>query len=216
MSTLFRDRYQAGKALAMALHRLRDHPNAVILALPRGGVPVGAELSDALRIPLDTFIVRKLGVPAHEELAMGALASGGVRILDHDLIQSLGISEAAVAAACERERAEIARREKQYRVVPLQPVHGKTVILTDDGLATGASMLAAVQAVRKLQPERILVAVPLAARETCSFFQSLQIETVCLHTPEPFRAVGVWYEDFSQTTDEEVRSLLQTQGARHD
>lgn len=210
MEVLFRDRFHAGKELARALGHFRDQSNALILALPRGGVPVGYELSIALHIPLDIFVVRKLGVPGHEELAMGALASGGVRVVDHELIRSLSIPESAVQAACERESAELVRREQEYRVAPPLPVAGKSVILTDDGLATGASMLAAVHAVRQLKPEHILVAVPVAARETCLFFRSVHIETLCLHTPEPFGAVGNFYEDFSQTMDYEVRSLLQT------
>lgn len=209
MTAIFRDRFEGGRELAKHLSSYRNRANARVLALPRGGVPVGFEVATALKIRLDVFVVRKLGVPGREELAMGALAPGGVRILDRDLIRSFGISDQAVAAVCEREQAELERRERQYGVAPLGSLASESVLLVDDGLATGSTMLAAVRAVRQLQPERVVVAVPVAAPETASFFPSVVDEFVAVYTPDPFRAVGIWYADFSQTSDEEVLSLLE-------
>jgi predicted phosphoribosyltransferase len=181
----------------------------LVLALPRGGVPVAAEVARALGAPLDIFLVRKLGVPGHEELAMGAVATGGTRVLNDRVVRALGIPEYLVDAVAAREEAELARRERLYRGDRPPPVvRGRTVILVDDGLATGASMQAAIQALRRLEPARIVVAVPAGAPETCEALRGVADDVVCTVTPEPFRAVGLWYDDFSQTSDEEVRELL--------
>jgi predicted phosphoribosyltransferase len=181
----------------------------VVLALPRGGVPVAAEVARALGAPLDVLLVRKLGVPGHEEYAMGALAPGGVRILNDEVVSQLGIPPWSIARATEREMRELERRERLYRAGrgPLQ-LRGRTVILVDDGLATGATMRAAIAALRILEPARIVVAVPVAARESCEALRQEADEVVCAVMPEPFHAVGLWYEDFPQTSDEEVRRLL--------
>jgi putative phosphoribosyl transferase len=181
----------------------------VVLGLPRGGVPVAYEVATALGAPLDVFVVRKLGVPGHEELAMGAIASGGAFVLDDRLVQTLGISRAEIERAVATELRELERREAAYRS-GRNPhrLEGKTVILVDDGLATGSTMRAAAEAVRQLDPARIVVAVPVAAAETCDDFRDVVDDVVCGQTPEPFQAVGLWYEDFSQTSDEQVRELL--------
>ena len=193
----FRDRAEAGRALARVLSHYAGRDDVIVLALPRGGVPVAAEVAKELAAPLDVFVVRKLGVPGHEELAMGAIASGGVLVLDDGVLRWLGISEEQVQRALTRELDELRRREAAYRNGrPLPDLKGKTVILVDDGLATGASMQAAARAVRRHQPAQIVIAVPVASRATCDQFR------------EPFDAVGNWYEDFSQTSDEEVRELL--------
>jgi predicted phosphoribosyltransferase len=179
------------------------------LALPRGGVPVGYEVAKALNAPLDVFVVRKLGVPGHEELAMGAIASGGVRLLNQDLVQRLRIPRDAIESIAAREQRELERRDREYRNGrPPVDVSGRTVILVDDGLATGSSMRAAVEALRTKQPAQIIVAVPVASAVTCAEFESEVDEVVCGVTPEQFAAVGQWYKDFSPTTDEEVRELL--------
>jgi putative phosphoribosyl transferase len=206
---LFHDRREAGRVLASRLGRYTGRPDVLVLALPRGGVPVAFEVAKALGAPLDVFLVRKLGVPGHEEVALGAIASGGVRVLNDDLVRRLGISTPALEAVTAREEAELRRRELAYRGSrPREPVAGRTVILVDDGLATGASMKAAVAALRRERPARIVVAVPVAAAEACDEFRADVEDVVCVATPEPFMAVGAWYEDFSQTTDEEVRHLL--------
>jgi len=195
--------------MAERLMKYADEPNVLVLALPRGGVPVGFEVAVALGAPLDVFLVRKLGVPGHEELAMGAIASGGVRVLNEDVIRRLDIPDEVIERVTEQEQAELERREQAYRGTwPATEVKGKTVILVDDGLATGASMRAAVTAVRQLQPRRIIVAVPIGSADTCEEMQAETDETICARTPDPFYGVGSWYEDFSQTTDEEVRELL--------
>ena len=182
----------------------------MVLALPRGGVPVAFEIAEALGANLDIFLVRKLGVPGHRELAMGAIASGGVRVLNDDVVNWYGIPKAAIEAVAQEEQRELERREREYRIDrPAVPLKGRTVILVDDGLATGSTMRAAVEAVRREGPMRVVVAVPVAAPSTCEEFKQIADEVVCARTPEPFSAVGLWYEDFSQTTDEEVRSLLQ-------
>jgi len=211
---LFHDRREAGRVLASRLGRYAGRPDVLVLALPRGGVPVAFEVAEALGVPLDVFLVRKLGIPGHEEVALGAIASGGVRVMNDDLVRRLGISTPALEAVTAREEAELRRRELAYRGSrPREPVEGRTVILVDDGLATGASMKAAVAALRRERPARIVVAVPVAAAEACDEFRADVEDVVCVATPEPFRAVGAWYGDFSQTTDEEVRYLLD-EGAR--
>ena len=207
--TRFRNRAEAGRFLAHELERYAGRDDLVVLALPRGGVPVGSALAQALRAPLDLFVVRKLGVPGHEELAMGAIAHGGLVILDQDLVRQLGIPEAAIRRVIAREQRELERREAAYRGDREPPsLEGKTLILVDDGLATGATMRAAALAGREQNPARVIVAVPVASPQTCEAFRGDVDEIVCALTPEPFYAVGVWYDDFSQTTDEEVRELL--------
>jgi predicted phosphoribosyltransferase len=206
---LFRDRLDAGRRLAEKLSRYAGKSDVVVLALPRGGVPVAAEVARALDAPLDVFLVRKLGFPGQEELAMGAIASGGSRVLNTSLLRRLHVSPEIIDAVAMRERHELDRREREYRGShPLLPVRGRTVILVDDGLATGASMHAAVAALRTQEPARIVVAVPVGAPSTCEDLRQIADEIVCAETPEPFAAVGQWYDDFSQTTDEEVRQLL--------
>jgi putative phosphoribosyl transferase len=210
MRTRFHDRRSAGQALASHLSAYAQRTDVLVLALPRGGVPVAAEVALALGAPLDVFVVRKLGVPGQEELAMGALAGGGVRVLDQEIIRAAGVSQADVERVSMLEAAELARRERQYRDDrPPPDVEGKTVILVDDGLATGASMRAAVTALRARNPARVIVAVPVAAPDTCRAFQSIADEIICVETPDPFQSVGLWYEDFSQTTDDEVHDLLE-------
>ncbi len=206
----YKDRRHAGRVLAEALHEYAGRPDVVVLALPRGGVPVAYEVARRLGAPLDVFVVRKLGVPGHEEFAMGAIASGDVIVLDRAVIEGLGIPRAAVEAAIAREQAELARREQLYRGgrPPLE-VTGKTCILVDDGLATGSTMRAAVAGLRQRGAGRIVVAVPIASPETCEELSTEVDDIVCAATPEPFVAVGLWYEDFEQTTDEEVRQLLE-------
>jgi len=206
----YEDRRHAGRVLAEALHEYAGRPDVVVLALPRGGVPVAYEVARRLGAPLDVFVVRKLGVPGHEEFAMGAIASGDVIVLDRAVIEGLGIPRAAVEAAIAREQAELARREQLYRGgrPPLE-VTGKTCILVDDGLATGSTMRAAVAGLRQRGAGRIVVAVPIASPETCEELSTEVDDIVCAATPEPFVAVGLWYEDFEQTTDEEVRQLLE-------
>ena len=205
----FADRRDAGRELARELRHYRDRSDVVVLALPRGGVPVAVEIAEALGAPLDVFLVRKLGMPGHPEFAIGAIASGGVRVLNDDVVRWYGISEQIVETLAAQEQAELERRERAYRGArPLSDLRDRTVILVDDGLATGASMRAAVQAVRAHHPARVVVAVPVGAAETCEAFANITDETVCARTPEPFSAVGLWYRDFSQTSDEEVRDLL--------
>jgi predicted phosphoribosyltransferase len=206
---VYSDRTEAGRVLAERLGAYADRTDVIVLALPRGGVPVGYEVARALHAPLDVFIVRKLGVPGHEELAMGAVATGGVRVLNEQVVRGLGIPESVIDAVAAWELEELRRRERLYRGDrPPPDVRGKTVILVDDGLATGSTMLAAVRALRQQQPARIVVAVPIAAPDTCELLRAEVDDVVCAVTPEPFYAVGLWYRDFSQTTDEEVRELL--------
>ncbi len=206
---LFRDRIEAGAALASKLTTYRGQPDVRVLALPRGGVPVAFEVAQALHAPMDVFSVRKLGLPSHPEVAMGAIATGGVRVLNASLVQTLRIPDAVIEAVAAREQRELERRERAYRGdLPPLDVRGRTVILVDDGLATGATMRAAVRAARKLGATRVVVAVPIGARETCEEFRAEADETVCAYTPEPFHAVGQWYADFSETTDDEVHALL--------
>lgn len=209
MSLPFKDRTDAGRQLARKLQQYRGNPAVVVLALPRGGVPVAFQVAEALEAPLDIFLVRKLGVPGHQELALGAIASGGVRVLNHDVLYMCGIEERSVDAIVEREQRELERRECAYREGRSAfDVEDRIVILIDDGLATGASMLAAARAMRKLRPQKLIVAVPVAAPGACGHFQREVDEIVCAETPRPFEAVGQWYEDFTQTSDEEVRDLL--------
>jgi len=194
----------------MHLGAYANRPDVLVLALPRGGVPVASEVARALNAPLDVFLVRKLGMPGHEEFAIGAIASGGVRVVNEDTLRDYGVSREQVDAVAEAERQELERRERSYRGDrPFPRIGGKTVILIDDGLATGSTMRAAVAALRLEGPARIVVAVPTAPIETCTELRHLVDEVVCLVTPDPFYAVGLWYEDFSQTTDEEVRGLLE-------
>jgi putative phosphoribosyl transferase len=205
----FRDRSDAGRQLAAQLARYAGRPDVVVLALPRGGVPVGYEVARELGAPLDVFLVRKLGVPGHEELAMGAVATGGVRVLNDRVVRALAIPDYVIDAVAAWEERELARRERLYRGErPPPDVRGRTVILVDDGLATGATMQAAIQALREQQPARIVVAVPTASPETCERLKEEVDDVICAVTPEPFYAVGLWYENFSQTSDEEVRDLL--------
>jgi predicted phosphoribosyltransferase len=206
---LFRDRKEAGQLLAAKLAAYANRPDVLVLALPRGGVPVAYEVARALKAPLDVFVVRKLGLPGHEEFAMGAVATGGVRVLNDELVRSLRIPEYLIDNVVAKEEQELARREHLYRGNrPPPDVCGRTVILVDDGLATGATMLAAIKALQKQQPARIVVAVPTAAPETCEELRAEVHDVICAITPQSFHAVGLWYEDFSQTTDEEVRNLL--------
>jgi putative phosphoribosyl transferase len=206
---LFRDRTEAGRLLAQKLREYANRDDVVVLALPRGGVPVGFEVAKALNAPLDIFLVRKLGLPEQEELAMGAIATGGVRVLNDEVVRALDIPDEIVDAVAAKEERELERREREYRGgrAPVD-VRGRTVILIDDGLATGSSMRAAALALRNKQPAQIVVAVPVGAPSTCAEFESEVDKVVCAVTPEPFWGVGQWYRDFSQTSDEEVRDLL--------
>lgn len=209
MPNRFRDREDAGRHLATELQEYAGRDDVLVLALPRGGVPVGYEVARALDAPLDVFLVRKLGVPGHEELAMGAISTGGVRVMNEQVLAMVPVSEQAIAAVAAQEERELERREREYRGDrPVPELEGRTVILVDDGLATGSTMRAAVLAVRAHEPGRLVVAVPVAAAETCDEFRSDVDEIVCAITPEPFVAVGLWYDDFGQTTDDEVKKLL--------
>ena len=208
-SQQFADRREAGAVLAAKLSSYRDRDDIVILGLPRGGVPVAFAIASALGAPLDVFVVRKLGVPGHAELAMGAIASGGVRVLNDEVLRWYAIPQAAIDDVVRVEQTELARREAEYRgSEPMVDVRGKLVILVDDGLATGSTMKAAIQAVRAMAPARIIVAVPVGATDTCHALAADADDVVCARTPSPFSAVGLWYRDFSQTSDAEVRELL--------
>jgi predicted phosphoribosyltransferase len=208
-ATAFQDRFDAGTTLASQLSDYAGRDDVVVLALPRGGVPVGFEVAKALRAPLDVFLVRKLGVPGHEELAMGAIASGGVQVVNEDVVKALGVPSERIAAVAAAETQELERRLRAYRSDTRPPdVKARIVILVDDGLATGSSMRAAVMALRRQDPDRIVVAVPTAAAETCERLATEADEVVCASTPRPFHAVGLSYRDFSQTTDAEVTELL--------
>ena len=208
--SLFTNRSEAGRALAEQVKSSVKDSNILVLALPRGGVPVGYEVAGALHADLDVFLVRKLGMPGEEELAIGAIASGGVRVLNQELIQYLHVPASVIEEITQREQRELERRERLYRDDrPAVPVNGRTVVLVDDGLATGASMLAASRALRPQGARRIVVAVPVAAHQTCDELRKEVDEVICMATPHPFGAVGIWYEDFSQTSDEEVRELLE-------
>lgn len=208
---IFRDRKEAGQLLAKELTQYANHKDAIVLALPRGGVPVGFEISKKLNIPLDAFLVRKLGVPWQEELAMGAVAMGNVRILNQEIIASAQIPAAEIEEITQQQQAELARRNELYRQnKPIPNLIHKTVILVDDGIATGATMHAAVEAIRQAKPAKIIIAVPVAPPETYRTFKQLVDEIICLEIPEMFSSVGQWYEFFPQTSDEEVIELLGT------
>jgi len=211
----FQDRTEAGRLLAEKLRQYANRNDVIVLALPRGGVPVGFEVARQLNAPLDVFVVRKLGVPGHEELAMGAIASGNIRLLNEDVIRRFSIPEGIINFVIAREEHELERRLREYRDGrnPLD-IQGRTVILVDDGLATGASMRVAVEALRKKHPAQIIVSVPVGSAETCADFQAIADEVVCAVAPEEFWAVGEWYRDFSQTSDEEVRNLLSQSAAQ--
>jgi predicted phosphoribosyltransferase len=206
----FRDRTEAGRLLAEKLAAYIARPDVLVLGLPRGGVPVAYRVSRSLRAPLDIFLVRKLGVPGHQELAMGAVASGGIRVLNDDVVARLAIAGDEIDAVAAKEVDELGRRERLYRGGrPPHDIRGRTVIIVDDGLATGATMRAAIAALRHLQPARVVVAVPTAAPYTAEQFEKEADDVVCVITPEPFFAVGQWYEDFEQVSDAEVGVLLQ-------
>jgi len=219
MQRLFRDRAEAGQRLAARLQRFANQPGLIVLGLPRGGVPVAAEVARVLGAPLDVFIVRKLGVPGHRELAMGAIASGGIRVLNTEVIEMLGISERSIAAVVAEETAEMERREREYRGArPFPELRDATVILVDDGVATGSTMMAGVAALRRLGPATLVAAAPVMSRQAKASLARAADACESVSTPEPFDGVGLWYEDFSQTTDEEVRDLLDGEAAhaRHD
>lgn len=222
IGTRFHDRIDAGRRLAGELTEYSRRPDVLVLALPRGGVPVAFEVARELDAPLDVFLVRKLGMPGHEEYAIGAIASGGVRVINEEAVRAFRITDIELAAVTAEETAELERRERRYRGDRPPPrIAGRTVILVDDGLATGYSMRAAVAALRHQGPARIVIAVPAAAPETCRELGAEVDDIVCAITPEPFQAVGLWYVDFEQTTDEEVHDLLELaahapHGARHD
>jgi putative phosphoribosyl transferase len=206
----FENRRQAGKVLAEKLTSYADRDDVVVLALPRGGVPVAFEVAQLLHAPLDVFVVRKLGVPGQEELALGAIAPGGERVLNFGLVRALAITQPMIERITERETRELQRRELLYRAsLPPIEIRGKTVVVVDDGLATGATMQVAVEALKRNEPREIVVAVPIGSRQTCAeFANKADVLCVCAVTPEPFYGVGAWYQDFSQTTDDEVRELL--------
>ncbi len=210
MSAPFRDRHDAGRQLADRLKSYAHRDDVVVLALPRGGVVVGYEVAEELGVPLDVFLVRKLGVPGHEELAMGAVASGGVRVLDSELVDVLGISAEELESIVGREQRELDRRERMYRGSrPVPDVRGRTVIVVDDGLANGAYMQDAVEALRQLEPEKVIVAVPVSPRSVCEAIRHGVDETICVLSPEPFVEIAVWYEDFFPIEDAEVHELLE-------
>jgi predicted phosphoribosyltransferase len=209
MSRRFRDRADAGRVLGSLLSAWSDRPDVLVLGLPRGGVPVAAEVAAALRAPFDVFLVRKLGVPGHEELAMGAIASGGVRVLNHDVIQQINIPDEILERVTRVEQQELERRERAYRDARPPPVvRDRVIILVDDGLATGSTMRAAIRSLRLQHPARIVVAVPTGAPQICEEIGREADDAICAISPEPFYAVGLWYEDFSETTDDDVRALL--------
>jgi predicted phosphoribosyltransferase len=206
---LFRDRAEAGQVLAGKLLAYANRPDVIVLALPRGGVPVAYEVALTLHAPLDVFLVRKLGMPGQEELAMGAIASGGTRVINEEVVGWLNIPAEVIETVAAEEQQELSRREADYRDgLPPPDVRGRTVILVDDGLATGSTMRAAIAALRQQEPARIVVAVPVGAPDTCAELEREADAVVCAQTQQPFYAVGVWYEDFTQTSDEEVRDLL--------
>lgn len=207
--TLFKDRVDAGKKLAKRLENFAGRKDVIVLALPRGGVPIAFEVAKAINAPLDVFLVRKLGMPGQEEFAMGAIAPGGIRVRNEDVIRYGKISDETIEAVAQKENQELDRRMSEYRGTrPFPELDGRSVILVDDGLATGATMRAAVKAVKSLNPAKVIVAVPVGAMETCSEFEFEVDETICMETPRSLSAIGVWYDDFSQTSDQEVRDYL--------
>jgi len=209
------NRFEAGRALARELTQYRNRPDTIVLALPRGGVPVAFEVALALAVPLDILVVKKIALPGYEEMAVGAAAGDGVVVLDEELLARLGVSDWAVQQMAQTSLVEVDRRERTYRNHrPPPAIQGQTVILVDDGLATGSTMRVAVAALRRKGPARIVVAVPVASSESVSDVKALADEVVCAHIPDPFYAVGLWYDDFSQTSDREVRALLETAAAR--
>jgi putative phosphoribosyl transferase len=213
---LFRDRIDAGRILARKLFKYKQHPDVLVLGLPRGGIPVAFEVAQELNAPLDVFLVRKLGLPGHEELAMGAIASGGVRVLNADVVNLFRVPLDVIDHVADKEEAEMNRREQVYRQGrPPPQIRSRAVIVVDDGLATGSTMRAAVGALRRKDPSRIVVAVPVAAPSTCEELRGEVDEMICAETPEPFHAVGLWYEDFTQTTDAEIRGLLDRAAQLH-
>lgn len=213
----FKDRTDAGKALAMRLEKYANRSDVIVLGLPRGGVPVAYEVAKVLHVPLDICLVRKLGVPAHKELAMGAIASGGVRILNYDVVSWLGISGQSIDEVAARELKELQRRDRAYRGDRPQPdLRDRTIILVDDGLATGSTMRAAIAVLKPQHPGRVIVAVPVAPLETVRELSTEVDEVECLMTPESFYAIGLWYENFAQTTDEEVRECLAMSAQPHE
>jgi predicted phosphoribosyltransferase len=210
MGALFSNRTDAGAVLAERLLEYAGRPDVLVLALPRGGVPVAFPVACALRAPLDVFLVRKLGVPGYEELALGAIATGGVRVLNDEVRREIDLPDDVIDALAQREALELRRRELHYRGErPVPTIRGQIVILIDDGLATGATMRAAALALRQMEPAKLIVAVPVAAPQTCEALRRKADQVVCLSTPDPFVAVGAWYDDFSQTSDEEVTDLLE-------
>ncbi len=217
MKDLFRDRTEAGQLLARKLTRYANRKDVLVLGLPRGGVPVAFEVAGALDVPLDVFVVRKLGVPGRRELAMGAIATGGVRVLNEEVVESLGISQLTIDAVAAEEQKELARRELAYRGHEAWPkVQARIIILVDDGIATGSTMAAAIQALKKQHPARLVMAVPTAARDSFEKLKGQVDEAIALMAPEDFYAVGQWYENFSQTTDEQVTDLLEEARRRSD
>jgi putative phosphoribosyl transferase len=207
---IFRDREDAGRQLADKLLDYANRADVLVLGLPRGGVATGYEVARALHVPLDVFVVRKLGLPEHKELAMGAIATGGVQVLNEDVIRTAGVSEEIIAEVAAMEKEELRRRERLYRGDrPAPDLRDKTVLLVDDGLATGSTMRAAVAAIRRQAPRRIVVAVPVSARETCAELRAEADVAICVKMPEPFYAIGIWYENFAQMSDEQVRELLE-------
>jgi len=210
MIRVFRDRQDAGVELAGQLSRYAHDPKVVVLGLPRGGVPVAYQVARILEAPLEIFVVRKLGVPGHRELAMGAIASGGVQVLNPDVVTALRISEPQIAAVAVQEQKELERQQRAYRGdVPFPDLAGRILLVVDDGLATGSTMRAAIKALRQMRPARIVVGAPVAAEETCRNLATVADQVVCVSTPESFHAVSTWYQEFSQTADDEVRSLLE-------
>lgn len=208
--SLFKNRQDSGEQLAPELETYKGDPDVIVFGLARGGVPVARKIAEYLNAPLDVYIVRKLGVPGQRELALGAIASGGDRVLNKDIVETLEISQDYIDEIAKQEEQELKRREELYRGVrELPELEGRIVILVDDGLATGASMRAAIRAVRTHQPKKIIVAVPVAPQDTCDDLSDLVDEMICLETPQPFGGVGAWYDEFHQTTDQEVRSILE-------